>query len=193
MFNFLLSYSQVVNHQFNVGLKSGVGKEFENSNYSFTNKYYKIEIDYLLKKYTSISFEIVVQPEINFGTHQLLNFYFVQPEEADYEAKRAEFTQLKNFNQYILNVGFLARKKLFKQLTIFALASVGPMISDVETERLSKGFAFSDVFTLGLSYSFKRIRLDISPSVRHVSNAGLQYSNAGFNTKNIEFGLVHEF
>ena len=65
------------------------------------------------------------------------------------------------------------------------------MISDTETERLSKGFAFSDVLAVGLSYNLRKIRFDITPSVRHVSNAGLQSSNAGFNTKNIDFGLVY--
>ena len=63
------------------------------------------------------------------------------------------------------------------------------MITDTETERLSKGFAFSDVIALGFSLKVDKVIFDIRPSLRHVSNAGLQSSNAGFNTKNIEFGL----
>jgi hypothetical protein len=69
------------------------------------------------------------------------------------------------------------------------LGSVGPLITDTETERLSKGFAFSDVLAVGLSTKIGTVTFDIRPSLRHVSNAGLNESNAGYNTKNIEFGV----
>jgi hypothetical protein len=91
----------------------------------------------------------------------------------------------------VLNIGFLIRKTVGKTVSIYVQGSVGPMISDTETERLSKGFAFSDVFALGMSFNYKEIRLDVVPSLRHVSNAGTQRSNAGFNTKNIELGLSY--
>lgn len=188
---FSSAYSQEWDSRFSIGVKSGAGSEFKNRNYSFTNSYYKLEFDYELIKREKMSYSIVIQPEINFGTHQLLNLYFVKPEEENAAAKREQFTQLKDINQYVLNIGFLARKKLYKQLSGFVLISVGPMISDTVTERLSKGFAFSDVLAVGLSYNLRKIRFDITPSVRHVSNAGLQSSNAGFNTKNIDFGLVY--
>jgi hypothetical protein len=63
------------------------------------------------------------------------------------------------------------------------------MFIDTETERLSKGFAFSDVLALGVTFKIDKIVLDIRPSLRHISNAGLQGSNAGFNTSNVEFGV----
>jgi hypothetical protein len=63
------------------------------------------------------------------------------------------------------------------------------MISDRETERLAKGFAFSNVLALGFVYKIKRFEFNIKPNVRHVSNAGLSSPNGGFNTKNIEFGV----
>ena len=63
------------------------------------------------------------------------------------------------------------------------------MITDTETERLSKGFAFSDVLALGFSLKVDKVIFDVRPSLRHVSNAQLQSSNAGFNTSNIEFGI----
>jgi hypothetical protein len=84
----------------------------------------------------------------------------------------------------------LVRKPISKTLSIYALGSVRPLITDTETERLSKGFAFSDVFAVGITYHAKRFSLDVRPSLRHLSNAGLQNSNAGFNTKNIEFGFT---
>ena len=88
-----------------------------------------------------------------------------------------------------MGIGLCVRKPISKIASIYILASVGPMITDTETERLSKGFAFSDVLALGLSLKVDKVMFDIRPSLRHVSNAQLQSSNAGFNTKNIEFGM----
>jgi hypothetical protein len=184
-------YPQAKKHRVSLGIKSGIGNEIKNFNYSFTNQYYKIDFNYLLKGSKGFSYELVVQPEINRGTHQLLNFYFVTPDEENYIEKRQRFTQLKNVNQYVLNIGFLLRKNLGKTVSLYIQGTVGPMISDTETERLSRGFAFSDVFALGLSFKHKQIRVDVVSSLRHVSNAGTQRSNAGFNTKNIELGLSY--
>ena len=73
------------------------------------------------------------------------------------------------------------------------MVSTGPMISDKETERLAKGFAFSNVIALGISFKVQKFEFDIRPNFRHVSNAGLSSPNIGFNTKNIEFGLSFRF
>ncbi|RZJ49878.1 MAG: hypothetical protein EOO44_17480, partial [Flavobacterium sp.] len=123
--------------------------------------------------------------------HQLLNLYFVKPEKPDYIEKRIEYTQLKDIHEYVLNVGFLIRKPINNSFSAYILASVGPMITDTETERMSEGFAFSDVLAVGFSAKVQRFQFDIRPSVRHVSNAGLGNSNAGYNTKNIELGLSY--
>lgn len=120
----------------------------------------------------------------------MLNFYFVKPEEPNFQELRDRYTQLKDIREYILHVGFLVRKPLSKQFSIYMVGSVGPMITDTQTERLSKGFAFSDVFGLGISYKIKEVTLDFRPNLRHNSNAGIQNSNAGFNTLNYEFGVV---
>jgi hypothetical protein len=72
------------------------------------------------------------------------------------------------------------------------LGSIGPLITDTETERMSKGFAFADVLAVGFSINIESFQLDIRPSLRHVSNAGLGSSNAGYNTKNIEFGISYQ-
>ena len=71
--------------------------------------------------------------------------YFVAHDEPDYLAKREKFTKLKDVKKYVLNIGFLVRKPVFESPSIYVLGSIGPMITDTETERLSKGFAFADV------------------------------------------------
>ncbi|MCC9063913.1 acyloxyacyl hydrolase [Flavobacterium piscisymbiosum] len=174
-----------------IGLNYGFGSEFSNSNYTFTNHFYKTQLYYRIKETKHFQYEILVQPEINFAIHQLLNFYFVKPETPDYIEKREEYTKLKDVHEYVLNFGFLVRKPIGKIFSIYVLGSIGPMITDTETERMSDGFAFADVLAFGISAKVDQFRFDIRPSIRHVSNAGLNSENAGYNTKNIEIGISY--
>lgn len=183
--------AQVNQSNFAIGFNYGFGSEFNNKDYTFTNHFYKLQLYYQLKETKHFQYEILVQPEVNFATHQLLNFYFVKPEEPDYINKRDAYTKLKDVHEYVLNIGFLVRKPVNKSCSFYVLGSIGPMINDTETERMSEGFAFADVLAIGFSAKMQRFRFDIRPGVRHVSNAGLGNSNAGYNTKNIEMGISY--
>jgi Lipid A 3-O-deacylase (PagL) len=174
---------------FNLGFHYGFGNEFKNADYTYSNHYYKLQLYYTINKPKFFEYQILIQPEINFASHQLLNLYFVQPSDPDYLEKRAKYTALKDIKEYVLNIGFIVRKPISKTTSVYVLGSIGPLITDTETERLSKGFAFSDVIALGFSLKLNKIAFDLRPNIRHVSNAGFQKSNAGFNTKNIEFGF----
>jgi hypothetical protein len=177
--------------RFSLGFNYGFGSEFNNRNYTFTNHFYKIQLYYKLKQTNHFQYQILVQPEINFAEHQLLNFYFVKPETPDYEQKRAQYTQLKDIREYVLNCGFLVRKPIGEICSFYILGSIGPMITDTETERMSKGFAFADVLAVGFSLKHNKIQFDIRPNIRHVSNGGLSSTNSGYNTRNIEFGVSY--
>lgn len=188
--NGCLVFSQEKKQKIAIGLAYGIGSEINNSDYTYTNRYLKGQFYYTLKSIKHFQFELLVQPEINFATHQLLNLYFVTPEEPDFEIKRETYTKLKDIREYVFNIGLVIRKPITDDFSVYALLSVGPMITDTETERQSKGFAFSDVFGIGVSWKIKKVTLDLRPNIRHTSNAGLQNSNAGFNTFNIEAGVV---
>jgi hypothetical protein len=189
IFSITTFYSQNTKGETSIGFHYGFGNEIRNKNYSYSNSYYKIQLGYVLKETKNFKYELVLQPELNFATHQLLNLYFVTPEEINFEEKREKYTKLKDIKEYALGIGLCVRKPISKIASIYVLASLGPMITDTETERLSKGFAFSDVLALGFSLKVDKVIFDVRPSLRHVSNAQLQSSNAGFNTSNIEFGL----
>jgi len=192
MFFFAIKMSaQDVKSKFAIGFNYGFGSEFNNKDYTFTNHFYKLQLYYKLKEAKHFQYEILIQPEVNFGKHQLLNFYFVKPEEPDYLEKREKYTQLKEVHEYVLNIGFLARKSIGKKCSFYILGNIGPMITDTETERMSDGFAFADVLAVGFSLNVNKFQLDLRPSVRHVSNAGLGSANAGYNTKNIEVGISY--
>ena len=172
------------------GFEYGIGNELKNSDYTYTNSYYKLQLYYTVKQTKRFKYEVLLQPELNFAKHQLLNFYFVQPDDPNYIEKREKYTKLKDIKEYVLNIGFLMRKPIFKTTSIYVLGSVGPMIIDTETERLSKGFAFSNVVALGITFKVNKITFDVRPNFRHVSNAGLQKLNSGYDTTNIDFGFL---
>lgn len=186
---FNVFYGQVNKHYLAVGFYSGFGNEFKNRDYTFNNQYYKVQLKYLIKATKTFKYELIIQPELNLAKHQLINPYFITPDDPDYIEKRKRFSKVNNINQYILNLGLVLRKPISKSLSLFVLGSIGPMISDKETERLSKGFAISNVLAIGISCKLKRFEFDIRPNIRHVSNAGLSSPNIGFNTKNMEFGV----
>lgn len=181
------------NRHYSVGFYFGIGNEFKNRDYTFSNQYYKLQLSYLIKETRAFKYEVMMQPELNLAMHQLINPFFITTDDPDYVEKRERFLKKYAINQYILNVGLIVRKPISKSLSLFILVSSGPMISDQETERLAKGFAFSNVIALGVSYKIQEFEFDIKPNIRHVSNAGLSSPNSGFNTKNIEFGFSYYF
>lgn len=183
-------FSQEKQDKLALGFSYGFGNEIKNTDYTFTNRYLKGQLYYTFKTTKHFDLQLLIGPEINFGTHQLLNLYFVTPDEPDFEAKREAYTKLKDIREYVLNVGFVIRKPITERFSVYALLSVGPMVTDTETERQSKGFAFSDVFAIGVLWKTEKVIFDLRPNVRHTSNAGLQNSNAGFNTLNIEAGVI---
>lgn len=184
-----LLFAQEKEQNLALGFAFGAGSEFKNTDYTFSNRYLKARLNYIFKRAKYFHFELALEPEVNFGKHQLLNLYFVTPDEPNFESKREVYTKLKDIREYVLNVGLIVRKPITEAFSIYALFSVGPMITDTETERQSKGFAFSDVLAIGVSLKTKKVTFDLRPNIRHTSNAGLQKSNAGFNTFNIEAGV----
>lgn len=190
VFKYVTAFSQEKQPKYALGFSYGVGNEIKNTDYTYTNRYLKGQFYYTFDTTKNFRFELLLQPEINFATHQLLNIYFVTPDEPDFEIKREMYAKRKNIREYVLNIGLVVRKPITNNFSIYAVLSVGPMLTDTETERLSKGFAFSDVFGIGFSFKTKKITFDLRPNVRHTSNAGLQNANAGFNTFNIEAGVV---
>ena len=180
-----------------LGLNYGVGSQsifpFNSPNYLYDNKYLKMQINYLLQQKSKWIFELNIEPSYYECRHQLLNMYYVQPHfGADYIDQRAKFTQLITFNEYALNIGLISRRYILTNLSIYFLESIGPMIGDQGTERLRKGFAFSDIFAFGTSYKIKRIQFDLRLSLRHTSNAGLYFPNYGHNSSCIEGGCSLE-
>lgn len=188
------SYSQENTSKVKLGFIYGFGEQgvfpFSSTDYTYEIKFYKAQINYALFERGKFNFEINIEPSYYSSEHQLLNEHFVTPNEEGYLHKRAKYTKLKSMNEYTLGLGFIVRYPIFEPLSVYALGSIGPMYIDTETERMAKGFAFSDIFSFGLSYKIKSISLDVRYGVRHVSNVNLQSPNNGYNSTNFEFGFL---
>ncbi len=177
-----------------IGFNYGSGKQqsfpFNSNSYVYDVQFYKIQLNYRVIEKRKWDFEINVEPSIYLNQHQLLSDFNTQQKSGDNSLeKNLEFSKKKQLNEYVLNLGFIARYKLINYLSTYALASVGPMYSDLDTERMNAGFAFSDILGLGMGYKIEDVFLDLRFSVRHVSNAGFRAPNKGYNSANIEMGF----
>lgn len=190
-----LGYTQIDKERIKVGFSYGAGSQnrfpFNSKNYSHNITFYKACFNYAFKEEKKWSFEFIAEPSYNIVEHKLLNKWFIKPTDGrDYLEKRDLYTQKRIIKEYVLNLGLIARYKLYKSFSGYAVGSVGPMLADKSTERLARGFAFSDVFGLGLFYDIGNIRLDFRYSVRHTSNFEMKAPNSGHNTTNIEFSIL---
>jgi len=165
---------------------------FNDPDYKYSIKGYKLQMFYLLSEKGSFSFEALFEPSLYFARHELLNEYFVKPDEyPEYEALRIEYSKEKTIREYAFNIGILIRLFLNDKVSLFFLGSVGPMFSDTRTERMARGFAFSDIAAIGAGFHAKNFLFELRPGVRHVSNANIQWPNSGYNSLTLDFGISY--
>lgn len=129
----------------------------------------------------ALSLELQLEPFAAVARHRLLDAGFVRPGRGA-DAARARFTRDRSILELGMDVGLVARWAPTPRLVFLAMGSVGPMYADRATERLAGGFAFSDTVALGVGYRQGGFMVELRPTLRHVSNGGLQRPNAGHNT-----------
>lgn len=159
--------------------------------YYYNNYYFKIQLEKKIN-HKKLKLAVLMEPSFYTGEYQLLNKWYIKPSEPNYLEKRALHTSLRTFNEYALNIGLKLAFPVIKPLDIYLLASVGPMLTTIETDRLNNGFAFSDILGLGFNYKYKNVIFDIRATARHNSNANLSSPNGGVNSLGLETGLHFE-
>ncbi|MGB2116520.1 MAG: acyloxyacyl hydrolase [Flavobacteriaceae bacterium] len=156
--------------------------------YYYSNYYFKGQIEKKLNL-KKLKLALLLEPSIYIGEYQLLNKWYIKPSEPNYLEKRDLQTTLRSYNEYAINVGLKLALPIIKPLDIYILASVGPMITTIETDRLNNGFAFSDILGVGFNYKINTLIFDIRATARHNSNANLSSPNGGVNSLGLETGL----
>jgi hypothetical protein len=155
---------------------------------------YKVEIYYPLKE-ARWSWEVLVEPSYYYARQRLRIPEYVTEAEygPDYLELRAVYSQMRTINEFALNAGIVSRYNFSSAFSAFFLISSGPFYGDKKTERLAKGFAFSDVTALGTTYANGRLRFEFRAGLRHVSNLNTQHPNKGHNTSTLDFGITWLF
>jgi hypothetical protein len=165
---------------------------FDDVDYTYITNTYKAQVFYKLGKWKNIDLELIVQPQVQFLKHQLINEQFITPDQENYLEKRTEFTKAKMMNLYGLEFGFGAKKEITEKLNLQGTISLGLSFIDTRTERLTKGFTFIENFSLGFSYKIvKNSYLYIGTNFGHVSNLNFQKPNDGYNVLGIEIGYSY--
>ena len=179
-----------------LGIAYGSGSQqtfpFNSANYNYEYKSFRILFNYRVLEFANWKLEITVEPGLYSAQHQLLNEYYVQPKHgSNYLELRESLVMEKTITEYALDLGILLRHQTFRNVSLFIQGSVGPMISNRYTERLAKGFAFSDIIALGCSTNLGSFQLSFRTGLRHVSNFNFQLPNAGYNAVLMEIGATY--
>ena len=160
----------------------------QESDYDYNSVNLKFSNHFFLYNKGKNNFELLIEPSFYRSEHEMLNFWFISHTVENGDALRAEYMQLKSMNEYVLNIGIIYRRAIANNQSLYALLNAGPMYIDTNTERLKKGFAFSDIMALGYNYSFQKFSIDAKFFYRHVSNANIQKPNFGLNAFGFEVG-----
>lgn len=193
---FIVSRAQEVNKDKSLRLGFNYGKStqnifpFNNPNYAYRNDSFSFQFNYLLSQKKKFRYELNIEPTLYLAEYQLLNKFFRNPNNDP--NNQSDLLENTNFYELALNIGFIVRYKLSKNISTYTLGSLGPMYSGLDTERLKKGFAFSDIFSLGFSYQISKIVFDIRLAIRHNSNADLARPNGGHNSVGIITGFIYQ-
>lgn len=174
----------------------GTNENFINDDpdYTYSTRTYKNQAFYKLGNWKKLHFELIIQPQIQFLKHQLINEWYVTPDQENFQDKIIEFTQSKNIHLYALEFGFAAKKEIFKNIDFQGTISLGFSYIDKRTERLAEGFTFIENFSLGFSYNIlKNSYLYIGSNFfGHVSNLNFQKPNDGYNILGLEIGISYK-
>lgn len=166
---------------------------FDDPDYTYSTKTYKLQAFYDIGKWKNVDFELIVQPQMQSLQHQLLNKWYVTPDQDNVDEKIAEFTQPKNMNLYGVEFGFASKLKLTNTLDLQGTISLGFSYIDTRTERLAKGFTFIENFSLGFSHQvFKNSFVYVGTNFGHVSNLNFQKPNDGYNILGLEVGYSYK-
>lgn len=148
-----------------------------------------------LKNYTlkKIELQLIAEAGYYYAQHQLMNNWFTSTEFFNHfpESFHQEMLQKKTIHQVAFHAAFELAYYLNPKTQVFGYAAIGPMWTSQLTERLAKGFAFSDNIGVGVKFKLsKKMWFSNMVIIRHESNANLKFPNSGHNTLGVRLGVV---
>jgi hypothetical protein len=178
-----------------LGVNAGAAAEayfpFTKRDYFYETQFVKLQYQRLLWNRKQWHIQLLVEPGYYKARHKLLNVFYIKPSDAaNFEELREKFSKPRDFYELALNIGLKFSLKTNSNWKPYGLISSGPMLSSTETERLARGFAFSDVLAAGIQYQVSpKSLLDLRYALRHNSSAGINRPNFGHNSGGLEVGV----
>lgn len=161
---------------------------FSDRDYDYQTNIIKAQLFYSLRKGEKWDINLLVQPQVQFAKHQLLNPFYVSSDLPNVQELRDRFTQERNIALYQFELGFQLRTKLKEQLYFESTLGLGAGFISEESERLAKGFTFIENLSMGLACQFKSSEVYLGTNVGHVSNFDTKEPNDGYNILGFEIG-----
>jgi len=183
--------SQEDGQSWRIGAEFGTGKQqfhpiFHDYSYRHDVTGYKFLLNRRLSPRGTFGWELQIEPSLYVAHQKLLNPWDTSA------ATRARYTSGEVVREYAVNPGILGRMNPTPWFSLFFIFSVGPAWVDTATERLAKGFAFSDILAGGVGLGLGRVLVEFRPGLRHVSNLYTQKPNHGYNSGTFDLALsVH--
>ncbi len=152
-----------------------------NTDYYYQVKFYQLQYSIAISRKKTFGIELLVQPQYNTTKYKM----YPHDDTKDY---------LTGY-EYGLNIGFLFRKNVAKDLlSFYMMLSTGPHYASGTPHRQANGFLFSNNLCAGIDLRiYKMLYLDVRPGIRHISNAKLRIPNAGLNDITLTEGLFIAF
>ena len=97
---------------------------------------------------------------------------------------------MNTINEYALVLGLISRWYLSNSISTYFCGSTGPLYNDYDSSRMKKGVGFSNGLYIGFTFEVNGVRMDLRSGIRHVSNAGLNEPNLGYNSSITEIGVL---
>ncbi len=130
--------------------------------------------------------------KFSFLRHQLLNEWYVTPDQENYQDKIVEFTKPKSMHLYGIEFGFSGITKIIQNIYFQGSLSLGFSVIDTRTERLAQGFTFIENLSFGFLYkTTPKHHFYIGTNFGHVSNLDFQKPNDGYNILGLEIGYQY--
>lgn len=164
---------------------------FDDPDYNYQSKIVKLRLHYpLLSKSNALT--LIFEPQVVHLSHQLINEHFVTPDEDKYMEKRVRFTRKKQMTLAVIETTLAFKVKIYKKLSGVITAGLGLGYIDTATERLTKGFTFTENSSIALEHTVKeRTNLYIAIGLGHVSNFNFKLPNSGYNTLTTAIGFSY--
>ncbi len=159
----------------------------ESSNSNYEHDTFSLRAHFTSQGWEAKGWELrwSIEPNIHWYEHELNNPLYIKEDETNYLELRTRYTEGLDFMHVGVEGAILARKRVTANGHLELSAGLGAGYLEDETERQAKGFTFSQTGRIGYSLDTSHGEFFVGYTIMHVSNAGLENPNGGYDLSGI--------